>query len=368
MKRTLLLAAGALLVAAPIFAPAPLHAQTRAAPYKAPRLSFGQPSLEGYWTNGSLTPETRPAEYGNRLVLTPEEVYKIEHEAGALAVSDNGDIDPDAPAPSVGGDLPPGQTQFSGAGGNVGGYDRGWLDPGASVMRVGGEPRSSFLTTPNGRAPARKATAPAAAGARPAAAPAGVPGGARGAFDNPETRGLGERCLTSFGRNAPPPMLPNGFYNNNYQFIQSRDSVAIIIEMVHDARIIRLNSEHRKDGVRPYFGDSIGRWEGDTLVVETINFPRSQAYNGSWENLKVTERITRTAPNRLRYTYTVEDPTVWDAPWGGEYEFSPLDGVIYEYACHEGNYALEGILAGARSDERVAAEKAAAASPTTVTQ
>ena len=179
-----------MLVAAPLLAPVPASAQARAAaPYKAPRLSYGQPSLEGYWTNGSLTPESREPEFGDRLVLTPEEVAKIESEAGELATSDNGSIDPNAPAPSVGGDLPPGQTQFTAAGGNVGGYDRGWLDPGAHVMRVGGEPRTSFLTTPNGRPPARKAQPAAAAGA---AAPARAAGGARpSAFDNPETRVAG---------------------------------------------------------------------------------------------------------------------------------------------------------------------------------
>ena len=106
--------------------------------------------------------------------------------------------------------------------------------------------------------------------------------------------------------------------------------------------------------MRPWFGDSVGHWEGDTLVVETTNIPQRQAYSGSWENLKVTERFTRVGPDRLRYQFTVEDPTIWDKPWGGEYEFAPLDGEIHEYACHEGNYALEGILAGARADEAAA--------------
>jgi len=131
----------------------------------------------------------------------------------------------------------------------------------------------------------------------------------------------------------------------------------IDIEMNHDLRIIRLNSTHRTDGQRPYFGDSIGHWEGDTLVVETTNIPQRQNFMGSWEKLKVTERFTRTAKDRLRYSFTVEDPATWDKPWGGEYEFAPLGGVIYEYACHEGNYALPGILGGARAEEK---EKAAA--------
>ena len=168
----------------------------------------------------------------------------------------------------------------------------------------------------------------------------------------------------SFGRNAGPPMLANGFYNNNYQVFQTADTVLIEVEMIHDLRVVRLNSRHRTDGIRPLMGDSIGRWEGDTLVVETVNIPQSQAWMGSWKDLKITERFTRVGKNRLHYAFTAEDPTFWDKPWGGEYEFSPLQGVIYEYACHEGNYALPGILAGARAEEAEKA-KAAAAKPAT---
>ena len=145
-------------------------------------------------------------------------------------------------------------------------------------------------------------------------------------------------------------MFANDFYNNNYQIVQSPNSIMILVEMVHDARIIRLNSEHRTDGVRPWFGDSIGWWEGNTLVVETTNIPPRQQYYGSWENLKVTERFTRVADERLHYAFTIDDPTMWDKPWGGEYEFSTLEEQIYEYACHEGNYALPGILKGMLDD------------------
>jgi hypothetical protein len=155
-------------------------------------------------------------------------------------------------------------------------------------------------------------------------------------------------------------MFSNGFYNNNYQIVQSKEAIAINIEMVHDTRIIRLNGQHRSDGVRPWFGDSIGHWQGESLVVETTNIPQAQAYAGSWENLKVTETFTRVGKDRLRYQFTLEDPTMWDRPWGGEYEFSTLNGRVLEYACHEGNYALEGILAGARAEEAKAREKAAA--------
>ena len=155
-------------------------------------------------------------------------------------------------------------------------------------------------------------------------------------------------------------MLANGFYNNNYQIVQTPDFVAITVEMNHDARIVKLNAKHRADGLRPYFGDSIGWWDGDTLVVETTNIPRSQQFAGSWENLKVTERFKRTAADRLYYSFSVEDPTMWEKPWGGEYEFHPLGAPLFEYACHEGNHALPGILSGEREIEAEAAREAAA--------
>jgi hypothetical protein len=129
--------------------------------------------------------------------------------------------------------------------------------------------------------------------------------------------------------------------------------------MIHDTRIIRLNSQHRTDGVRPWMGDSIGHYQGNTLVVETTNIPQAQNFYGSWKNLKVTEWFTRVSPTRINYRFQVEDPDTWDKPWGGEYDFSPLHGILYEYACHEGNYALPSILAGARRQEKEAANKAA---------
>ena len=162
-------------------------------------------------------------------------------------------------------------------------------------------------------------------------------------------------------------MLPNGFYNNNYNIVQGRDTVAIWVEMVHDVRTVRMgpNAKHRTDGVRPWFGDSIGKWEGETLVVETTNIPQAQAYSGSWQDLTVTERFRRVSPTRLYYSYTIHDPTAWDADWGGEYEFDhlPKGQHIYEYACHEGNYAMENMRAGARADEELARQRATAAPP-----
>jgi hypothetical protein len=345
---------------------APAAAQPVLTPgYKVPRLSIGQPDLGGHWSNATLTPEMRPAAMGDRKILTPQEIAQIEGEIVKEIEEGNRVSDPNKPALKVGGELPAADSAFNkpqyvAAGGAVGGYDRGWLDTGDKVMRVAGEPRTSIITTANGRPPPRKAAAPGAAAAGGGRGGGGGPPGGGGQFDNPEIRSLGDRCIISFGRNAGPPMLPNGFYNNNYHIVQSKDAVVIEVEMVHDARVVRLNSEHRKDDVRPWFGDSIGWWQGDTLVVETTHFPQRLAYQGSWEKLKVTERFTRVGPNRLHYAFTVEDPTMWDAAWGGEYEFAPLNGRIAEYACHEGNYALEGILSGARQEERMAAQAAAA--------
>lgn len=318
--------------------------------YKAPRLSFGQPDLQGVWSNASLTSLTRPRDLGDRLVYTEEEVKKLEGNVLIEIEEGNQPTDPNAPADYV---APTTVTrpEFQAAGGAVGGYDRGWLDPGNHVMRVRGEPRTSILTTPNGMPPAR------IAGASTGPSPAMPPN--TNAFDSYERRSAGERCIISFGRNAGPPMLANGFYNNNYQITQSPDHVVITVEMNHDARIVRLNSKHRTDDIRPYFGDSIGWWDGDTLVVETTHLPRSQQFMGSWENLKVTERFTRVADDRVHYAFTVEDPTFWEKPWGGEYEFSPLGQPLYEYACHEGNHALPGILLGERVKEWAAEEAAA---------
>lgn len=360
-------------IAALVLCPLAAHAQTPVAqtaakpdparphpPYTAPRLKIGQPDLQGFWHNTTLTKITRPAGVKS-LVYTEEEVAKIEQEMVEEIEEGNAPTPLDAPAEYV---IPKDiKPEYLAGGGATGGYNRIWIDPGNHVMRVNGQPRSSIITTPTGTAPPRKAGAATAPTPEP---PAFVkllgPAPPRGqSYDNPESRAT-ERCIISFGRNAGPPMFANGFYNNSYQIVQSPDHVVIATEMVHDARIVRLNSKHRTDDVRPYFGDSIGWWDGDTLVVETTHIPQSQQFMGSWKDLKVTERFKRVAADRLYYGFTIEDPTLWDAPWGGEYEFSALNGRMYEYACHEGNHALLGILEGARVLEaREAAEAAEAA-------
>jgi len=147
-------------------------------------------------------------------------------------------------------------------------------------------------------------------------------------------------------------MLPNYFYNNNYQIVQTKDHVMILVEMVHDVRVIRMGGEHGPKHLRPWMGDSIGRWEGDTLVVETTNFHPLQIFRGASENLKVTERFTRTGPETILYKFTIDDPTTFTRPWSGEVPFTRTNELIYEYACHEGNYALSNILSGERARER----------------
>ncbi len=355
MRRALILTLSVSMLALAGQATAETKPAAAASAFKSPKNAFGQPDLSGFWTNATLTPMTRSPTVGGRPVYTPEEVKKMEAAVAQEVEEGNAPTDPNAPAEAPKVDASKIRPEFAAAGGDVGGYNRGWLDPGSTIMRVHGEPRTSLLTTPNGMPPARKAGAP-------------TPprfGGGMGSFDNPEQRSLGERCILSFGRNAGPPMFPNGFYNNNYQIMQTPDSVVIEVEMVHDYRVVRLNSKHRVDNVRPYMGDSIGWWEGDTLVVETTHIPAAQQFMGSWKDLKVTERFTRVGKNRLHYGFQVEDPTVWEKPWGGEYEFSPMaQAVLYEYACHEGNYALPGMLGGARAEEAEKA-KAAAAKPAT---
>jgi hypothetical protein len=309
--------------------------------YKAPLNAYGQPDLEGTWTNASLTVLERSKEFGDRKVMTEEEAKKIEGADAQLVAAGNAPTDPKVKTTDLPHECGRG---FSGAGC---GYNSAWIDPGSTVMRVNGQPRTSFITDPaDGRLPPYKAGV---------TAPGMEQYAHRG--ENPENMTLAERCLWSFGYSAGPVMLPL-LYNNNYEIAQSKDTVAIVVEMVHDARMIHIGAKHRTDGERPWMGDSIGWYEGPTLVVETTNFPKATALRGGWKDMKVTERFTRVGPHRILYQFKVEDPSTWDRPWGGEYEFTASKGRIFEYACHEGNYALEGILSGARADDAAAAEKA----------
>ena len=329
MIRTLMLG-----VAAAALATSALAAET----WKAPRNAWGQPDLSGVWTNATITTLERPPAFGDRLVLTDKEASALEGgnaarmKAANAATKDGTKVDE---LPSCGG----GQT------GPACGYNAFWVDPGTRVIRIGNEARTSIIVEPkDGKLPLN-----AAAQGRIRAAQ----GNARvGNFDGPERRPLGERCLVGFGSTSGPPMLPV-LYNNHYQIMQTGNEVMIQVEMVHDTRIIRLNdTAHKPANVRLWMGDSIGHWEGDTLVVETTNFRRDQTFRGATQDQKVIERFTRISPQQILYQFEVVDPAAFTGPVKGEEPFNATKDMVYEYACHEGNYALPGILAGAREEEK----------------
>jgi hypothetical protein len=358
MRSATILALGtALFAVTAVAAPAPAaNDPTVEVPgWKAPRNAMGQPDLSGFWSSATMTPLTRNAQITTKPRLSAAEAKSLESTFAAALAQRDETTDPNhlpgsAEDKAKDAKLFKVRPDFEFAGGDVGGYNIFWLDPGNHILEVNGEFRTSIVTTPNGQIPPRK-DGGSSSGFSYSADEGG--GGYLGSFVSYETRPESERCI-SFARNAPPPMLPNGYYNNNYQILQTPDYAVIVAEHIHDARTVRLNGTHRTDGIRPRLGDSIGHYEGNTLVVETTNLPQSDNFYGAWKDLKVTEWFTRVSPTRIKYRFQVEDPQTWDRPWGGEYEFFPLHGMTYEYACHEGNYALPAILAGARRQEKEA--------------
>jgi len=312
----------------------PAHAQI-------PRTPDGRPDLQGNWTNATLTPFQR--EEGRGPVYTAAEVAALENV--------------DQECPPNPGTVACGRRQ-SGAStdearltGNE--YNEIYWDRGSHVAIVNGEPRTSLVTRPaSGRIPAL--TAAAQQRTRDAAA-------LRGRFaqyDHPELRPLAERCFV-FGRGVAPPMSPNGAYNNNYTIVQTADHLVVMSEMVHDVRVIPIGEPAPLAAhLRPWFGNSWGHWEGDVLVVETTNLNPTHALQGGaipTERTKVTERFRRVDDDTIVYGFTVEDPTTYAEPWGGEIPFEKFDQLLYEYACHEGNYSLAAVLSGARFEEGNAA-------------
>ncbi|SUZ58134.1 uncharacterized protein METZ01_LOCUS10988, partial [marine metagenome] len=318
------------------------------------RTPEGHPDIQGNWTNATITPVQRSNGVGP--VLTPEQVAAIEGGRQEFLEEGYADSDPDREAPPAGGVFS-GNLLFDAASGGTGGYNQFWVDAGDRVAIFNGEHRSSLVTSPeDGRIPALTPAAQRRIG------DTFVRNRQFGEFDNPENRPLPERCLMSFGSNGGPPMLPNYFYNNNYTIVQTSSHIMIMTEMVHDVRIIPLSQTRQvlPEHIRPWMGNSWGRWEGDTLVVETTNLPIEQVTAYSWlvptgsENFKVIERFTRAGEFTLNYEFTVIDPDSYESEWGGEVPFRRLDGLVYEYACHEGNYSLENVLRGARAEEREA--------------
>jgi len=289
------------------------------------RTADGQPDLQGVWTNATITPLERPADLAGKEFFAPSEVGAYEKR-----VVENANVD----------------RRRSDVTADVGlAYNEAWWDRGTHVVKT---LRTSLIVDPaDGKIPALTAD-----GERRAAAvseqrrlhPA----------DGPEDRGLTERCI--LWPTAGPPMMPSA-YNNNYQIFQGPGYVAIMVEMIHDVRIIPLDGRpHLPSNVRQWLGDARGHWEGNTLVVETTNFTGKTRFRGSSEGLQLTERFTRTDPDTILYEYTVNDPATWTKPWTAQVTMTKSDSRVYEYACHEGNYGMTGILQGARADEKNSAK------------
>ncbi len=326
--------------------------------FDAPRTTWGAPDLQGFWTNSSITKMERNAAF-SELVLTPEQAAQMES-----ADYYNNRTREDAKQIDVAkAELLDGTDLLSG-----GGYNAFWVDPGTRVAVVKGELRSSWIVEPadgliprigrdreaEQRARRERAKAAELGGSGTAIGPGGVnrqAGGGYGSYDGPETRPIGERCLIGFG-NTGGPLMNNVLYNNVKQIVQTPDHVMILVEMAHDARIIPLTKDRKRpEVIEQWLGDSIGWFEGDTLVVETRNINPIQRGYISDEGY-VIEKFSRWNEDQILYEFEVVDPTRYTQPWKGEMAWNRSIEPVHEYACHEGNYSFAGILAGARELER----------------
>jgi hypothetical protein len=303
-------------------APAKANGKT----WTPPRTADGQIDLQGVWSNATMVPLERPN--GQKAEFLSDEEVEVRDKAQA-------ERDAAQTTPGTTADVHYDLTQF--------GLDR-------TQTTVASNKRTSLITDPpDGRVPALKPEAQKRQADRQERN--------RGhQFDSYENRGLAEQCI--IWGHVGPPMMPAG-YNANLQIMQGPGYVAVIQEMIHDVRIIPLdNRPHLTQGVRQWMGDSRGHWEGDTLIVETTNFTDRTAFRGSSENLRVVERFRRTGPDSISYEFTVTDPSTWERSWTAQYPMAKIEGPLFEYACHEGNYGIVNILSGARAEEREAAAKA----------
>jgi hypothetical protein len=297
-------------------------------PASIPRLADGKPDMQGYWTNQTFTPLERPAQFKDKQFFTSEEAA-----AWAKRGIDNIVDQPRGEEVKTDQDI-----HYDDAIWMLEGYPKGALL------------RTSLITDPaDGRIPPLNAEGQKRQQER-AAARKGI-----GPFDSAQARGLSERCI--YWAHEGPPLLPTG-YNSNLQIVQSHDRFVVIPEMMPVARVIPFDGRPPVgNAIRGYRGDSRGRWEGDTFVVVTTGYRAETAWRGSSENLKVTERFTMTDPKTIRYQFTIEDPSTWTRPWSGEYPMTRIDGPLFEYACHEGNYGIGIILRGARLAEQAGSKR-----------
>jgi hypothetical protein len=292
-----------------------------------PRTSWGAPDLQGVWSTATVTPLERPKEFADKATLTEQEAADY-----AKRVTDARNVDL--------------RRQIGQNSDVTSAYNDAWYDRGTRVIPT--RRTSLVVDPPDGRIPALTPEGRARAARA-------IPQSGIQEFRIAESwldRGVWERCIT---RGVPDVMLPTA-YNNNYRIVQTKDTVAILAEMIHDVRVIPLdNRPHLPATLRQWMGDSRGRWEGDSLVVDTTNFTDRTVFRGSSENLHLTERFTRIDNDTLQYRVTVDDPTTFTRPWTIELPAVRMDEEIYEYACHEGNYAMRNLLSASRAAERQAA-------------
>jgi hypothetical protein len=309
-----------------LLAVAPLSAQTAAAskaaaapkaapkPGPIPRGADGHPDLTGIWSNATRTPFERPAVFAGKPALSDDEA-RVWEARETQRWEEGSTIDGGRPVTIQGG-----------------AYNVLFYDNGSGLARFDGQKRTSMVVDPpDGHIPPVLPEAGNRARRRDI-----IPGDYHSLSND-------TRCLV--GNTPAVPMTP-ALYNNNYEIVQSADSIVLVLEMIHDARIIHMNTKHVPSDVRQWFGDSIGHWEGDTLVVETTNFTDKTRYRGSSMDLKVTERFRMINDRTIEYRATMDDPSTWAKPWSIELPFNSVPGPLYEYACHEGNYAMVDILAG----------------------
>ena len=337
MTRPLVALVGLMAVAVMSLSPVAVEGQTPASPsgtrasqtakpYTPPRTPDGQPDLQGFWTNSTYTPLQRPKDVTKEF-YTPAEAIEAEKKAAAN--------ESELTTPGTIADVHYDFSQF--------GLDK-------SQSKLARNLRTSLIVSPeNGRLP------PLSAEGQKRAAERAEVAKRVGRWDSAQSNQLDDRCLIMVG--SGPPML-NAAYNANYHIVQTAGYVMILTEMIHDVRIIPLDSTQTVPStIRQWMGVSRGRWDGNTLVVETTNFNGKNPLEGSSENMKVTERFTRVAADTIHYTFTVEDPSTWTRPWTAEMPMVTTTGPLFEHACHEGNYGLYNTLVGARLEEQKAAEK-----------